>query len=58
MIGKRVKTFEEFKDKILQLRDENLFRDKLEQYTNNYKKVLLSEDEYFSQFRDRMNRIL
>ena len=54
----RVKTFEEFKDKILQLRDENLFRDKLEQYTNNYKKVLLSEDEYFSQFSDRMNKIL
>jgi len=54
----RVKTFEEFKDKILHLRDENLFKDKLKQYVNNYKKVLLSEDEYYKQFSNMMNRIL
>ena len=54
----RVKTFEEFKDKILHLRDENLFKDKLKQYINNYKKVLLSEDEYYKQFSNMMNRIL
>lgn len=54
----RVKTFEEFKDKILHLRDENLFKDKLKQYINNYKKVLLSEDEYYKQFSNMMNKIL
>ena len=49
----RVETFEEFKEKVLTL-DENC--DKLvEQYRNNYKKVLLSEDEYFELFSKKMN---
>ena len=51
----RVQEFEELKDKILQLRDEDFFNSKLEEYRNNYKKVLLSEEEYFKIFSDKMN---
>ena len=54
----RVESFEDFKDRVLQLRDENLFADKLQEYTNNYKKVLLSEEDYFLQFSKRMDEIL
>ena len=42
-------------DKIIELRDETVFTDKLEEYRNNYKKVLLSEKEYYKQFTERMN---
>jgi hypothetical protein len=51
----RVQEFEELRDKILQLRDEDFFNSKLEEYRNNYKKVLLSEEEYFKIFSDKMN---
>ncbi len=51
----RVYTFEELKDKILMLRDKNVFEEKLEEYRNNYKQVLLSLDEYSKQFSDRMD---
>ena len=51
----RVQEFEELRDKILQLRDEDFFNSKLEEYRNNYKKVLLSEEEYFKTFSDKMN---
>ena len=51
----RVNSFEELKEKISELRDDNVFYDKLEQYRDNYKKVLLSEEEYFMQFSKRMN---
>jgi hypothetical protein len=36
------------------LRDEGLFNSKLEEYRNNYKKVLLSEEEYYEQFSNLM----
>jgi len=49
----RVDSFEEFKKKVLTL-DQNC--DSLvEQYRNNYKKVLLTEDEYFELFSKKMN---
>jgi hypothetical protein len=52
----RVETFEEFRKRVLTLR-ENC--DKLvEQYRDNYKKVLLSENEYFEEFSDMMNGAL
>jgi len=51
----RVQEFEELHEKIHQLRNETVFTNKLEEYRNNYKKVLLSEDEYYKQFTDRMN---
>jgi hypothetical protein len=49
----RVETFEEFKDKIVSLDDS-----KVEEYRENYKKVLLSEDQYFKQFSEMMNGAL
>ena len=54
----RVEEFEEFKDKIIQLRNENFFANKLDEYRNNYKQVLLSEDEYFKQFSAMMDEAI
>ena len=48
----RVNSFEEFKEKVLTLRRD--FDTLLEEYRNNYKKVLLSKKEYFMQFSDMM----
>ena len=53
----RVQTFEELEERILMLRDNNLFENKLEEYRNNYSKVLLSEDEYFAEFTKKMSII-
>jgi len=54
----RVNTSEEFIEKTLMLRDESFREDKLEEFRNNYKKVLLSEDEYFLEFSKRMDEAL
>ena len=53
----RVNTFEDLENKIKQLRDDAVFTMKLTEYRNNYKKVLLSEEEYFMQFSQKMNKI-
>jgi len=49
----RVYSFEEFKERVLTLR--NNYVSLLEQYRDNYKKVLLTEDEYFELFSEKMN---
>ena len=54
----RVEEFEELKDKIIQLRNENFFANKLDEYRDNYKQVLLSEDEYFKQFSAMMDEAI
>jgi hypothetical protein len=54
----RITTFEELKEKILQLRDKDFFNSKLEEYRNNYKKVLLSEEKYYEEFNRMMNESL
>ena len=54
----RVFSFEDFREKVLELKDPKVFEAKLEQYRNNYKKVLLSRQEYFNQFSTAMNKIL
>ena len=51
----RVQSFEELKERVIHLRDENTFNSKLLEYRNNYAEVLLSEYEYFKQFSDMMN---
>ena len=51
----RVQSFEELKERVIHLRDENTFNSKLSEYRNNYAEVLLSEYEYFKQFSDMMN---
>ena len=52
----RVNTFEDFRKKVLTL-DENCGK-LVEQYRDNYKKVLLSEEEYFEEFSQMMNGAL
>jgi len=52
----RVNSFEELKEKVLTLRTD--FDTLLEEYRNNYKKVLLSKDEYSKQFDNMMNGVL
>ena len=52
----RVNSFEELKEKVLTLRTD--FDTLLEEYRNNYKKVLLSKDEYSKKFDNMMNEIL
>jgi len=49
----RVNSFEELKERVLTLRSG--CGTLVEEYRNNYKKVLLSEDEYFMQFSEMMN---
>ena len=51
----RVSSSEEFVEKVLQLKDKNFFESKLEEYRNNYKRVLSSENEYFKLFSKKMN---
>jgi hypothetical protein len=51
----RIGAFEEFKEKALLLRNEDFFNKKLEEYRNNYSKVLLSLDKYFEEFSIKMN---
>ena len=52
----RVDSFEEFKKRVLTLQDNHDIL--LEQYRDNYKKVLLSEKQYFIQFSEKMNNYL
>ena len=52
----RVETFEEFKEKVLSLKDN--CDSKVEEYRDNYKKVLLTEDQYYKQFSEMMNGAL
>jgi hypothetical protein len=42
----------------MKLKDELFFQEKLEEFRDNYKKVLLSEQEYFIQFSNMMDKIL
>ncbi len=49
----RVNSFEDFRKKVLTLQ-ENCGK-LIEQYRDNYKKVLLTEDEYFELFSKKMN---
>ena len=49
----RVNSFEELKERVLTLRSG--CGTLVEEYRNNYKKVLLSEDEYFKLFSEKMH---
>ena len=51
----RVSSFEDLKDKMLQLRDNSFLELKLTEFRSNYKKVLLTEKQYFSEFNSMMN---
>ena len=45
-------------EKVLELRDPKVFDSKLKEYRNNYKKVLLSEEEYYKEFKNKMDYAL
>ena len=49
----RVNSFEEFKEKVLTLSKN--YGKLIEQYRDNYKKVLLSEEKYFELFSEKMH---
>ena len=49
----RVNSFEELKEKVLTLRKN--CGTLVKEYRNNYKKVLLSEEEYLKLFSEKMN---
>ena len=51
----RVQSSEEFIQKVLQLRDKDLFESKLEEYKDNYKRALVSESQYFKLFSKKMD---
>ena len=54
----RVSRFEDLEHRVKQLRNETLLTLKLTEYRNNYKKVLLSEQEYFEMFSGMMNEVV
>ena len=54
----RVSSSKEFIEKVLELRDPKVFDSKLKEYRNNYKKVLLSEEEYYKEFKNKMDYAL
>ena len=51
----RITSSEDFIEKSLLLRNQNFFEKKLEEYRDNYSKVLLSQEEYFKLFSEKMN---
>ena len=50
----RIETFEEYYERAIQLRNQDFFENKLEEYRANYAKVLLSLDEYYEEFSKKM----
>ena len=51
----RVQEFDELYEKILELRDKDNFEYRLYEYRARYSQVLLSEDEYYHEFKKKMN---
>ena len=51
----RITSPEELVEKALLLRNQDFFEKKLEEYRANYSKVLLSQDNYFKLFSEKMN---
>jgi hypothetical protein len=51
----RITSAEELIEKALLLRNEDFFQNKLQEYRDNYSKVLLSLEEYFTEFAKKMN---
>jgi hypothetical protein len=54
----RITSPEELVEKALLLRNQDFFEKKLEEYRTNYSKVLLSQDNYFKLFSEKMNFVL
>jgi len=56
--NQRVNNFNELKTKIYELRHDKLRNTLLTSYKNNYKKVLLSEENYYQEFKKKMENCL
>ena len=54
----RVFSFEDFKEKVMELQDPKVFESKLVQYRENYKQVLLTEEAYSREFNKLMNEFI
>jgi len=51
----RITSSEDFIEKSLLLRNQDFFEKKLQEYRDNYSKVLLSQEEYFKLFSEKIN---
>ena len=54
----RIADYDMLKNKMMQLRNQSTFETKLKQYRDNYKQKLLSKEEYFKLFSEKMNLLL
>ena len=54
----RVQEFDELYEKILELRDKDNFEYRLYEYRARYSQVLLSEDEYYHEFKKKMDNAI
>ena len=54
----RITSSEELVEKALLLRNQDFFEKKLEEYRANYSKVLLTQEEYFKLFSEKMQKTL
>jgi len=54
----RITSPEELVEKALLLRNQDFFEKKLEEYRANYSKVLLTQEEYFKLFSEKMQKTL
>ena len=51
----RIEDFDDLKSKVMDLRNEHLLLRRLEEYRMNYGRVLLTLDEYYNQFAERID---
>ena len=53
----RVQDFDEFREKVMELKNPSVMADKLSEYRKNYEKVLLSKEGYYEIFAHKMNKV-
>ena len=53
----RVQDFDEFREKVIELKNPSVMSNKLDEYRRNYEKVLLSKEGYYEIFAHKMNKV-
>lgn len=54
----RVDSFESLRDKILELKDDSFYKDAITDFTNYYKEILPTQDEYYLMFKKMMDKYM
>lgn len=54
----RVQDFEDFREKVIELKNPSVMADKLSEYRRNYESVLLSKGGYYDMFAHMMNKAI